>query len=199
MNLVTDREWTDCCQCPLGSRTPTRVLHRFDPDPQRFTDCLFVGEGPGDMEDAFGIPFCGPAGRLLDRMIEIACSNLQRRPNLAWSNLVACKPQDRTGSRTRTPERIEVACCSTRLVDLVEALHPSMVLTLGRAPRQYMPAVLPLALRSATIIEHLVHPAAILRAGGCESPAWLDGVRTLNLLLWKSINETQRRRDFPTA
>ena len=30
---------------------------------------LIVGEGPGEEEDAQGLPFVGPAGRLLDKML----------------------------------------------------------------------------------------------------------------------------------
>lgn len=32
-------------------------------------DILFIGEAPGQSEDALGKPFCGPAGKLLDQLI----------------------------------------------------------------------------------------------------------------------------------
>ena len=37
----------------------------------RESKLLFVGEGPGEQEDLQGIPFVGPAGKLLDDMLSI--------------------------------------------------------------------------------------------------------------------------------
>ena len=34
-------------------------------------DVMFIGEGPGEQEDLQGVPFVGPAGRLLDDMMSI--------------------------------------------------------------------------------------------------------------------------------
>ena len=34
-------------------------------------DIMFVGEGPGEQEDLQGMPFVGPAGKLLDDMLRI--------------------------------------------------------------------------------------------------------------------------------
>ena len=36
---------------------------------------MLVGEQPGDEEDRKGLPFVGPAGRLLDRALEAAGVN----------------------------------------------------------------------------------------------------------------------------
>jgi uracil-DNA glycosylase len=33
---------------------------------------MLVGEPPGDEEDKQGLPFVGPAGRLLERALELA-------------------------------------------------------------------------------------------------------------------------------
>ena len=37
---------------------------------------MFIGEGPGQVEDETGRPFVGPAGQLLDKML--AAINLKR-------------------------------------------------------------------------------------------------------------------------
>jgi uracil-DNA glycosylase family 4 len=39
-------------------------------------DVLFIGEAPGQSEDVVGRPFVGPAGKLLDRIIEDALSGI---------------------------------------------------------------------------------------------------------------------------
>ena len=39
----------------------------------RETEVLFVGEGPGEQEDLQGEPFVGPAGKLLDGLIDHCC------------------------------------------------------------------------------------------------------------------------------
>ena len=56
-----------CTRCPL-SQTRHHVV--FGVGPQD-AEVLFVGEGPGENEDLQGEPFVGPAGKLLDDMLEI--------------------------------------------------------------------------------------------------------------------------------
>lgn len=57
--------WRDCEGCSLSSRRSRVVLYRGKIP----CDVLLVGEAPGDSEDVVGVPFVGPAGRLLDAMI----------------------------------------------------------------------------------------------------------------------------------
>ena len=38
---------------------------------------MLIGEGPGQQEDLSGVPFVGPAGKLLDKML--ASVNLDRK------------------------------------------------------------------------------------------------------------------------
>lgn len=40
-------------------------------------DVLFVGEAPGESEDALGSPFVGPAGKLLDRVVAKALDGIE--------------------------------------------------------------------------------------------------------------------------
>jgi uracil-DNA glycosylase len=53
-------------------------------------DVLFVGEAPGVSEDVLGRPFVGPAGKLLDTIVERA---LDGQYDCAMTNLVACIPK----------------------------------------------------------------------------------------------------------
>ena len=67
-------------------------------------DIMFIGEGPGEQEDLQGIPFVGPAGKLLDDMLSII--DLTRDYNCYIANIVKCRPP-----RNRDPEEGEQAAC----------------------------------------------------------------------------------------
>lgn len=58
-------KWRDCTACPLHCQRSNICLARGS------VPCavLFIGEAPGQVEDALGQPFRGPAGRLLDQII----------------------------------------------------------------------------------------------------------------------------------
>ena len=50
-------------------------------------EVMFIGEGPGEQEDLKGEPFVGPAGKLLDTMLEII--DLDRN-KVYIANMVKC-------------------------------------------------------------------------------------------------------------
>ena len=52
-------------RCELAKARTKTVFARGNPD----SPVMFIGEGPGQEEDRSGLPFVGPAGQLLDRMI----------------------------------------------------------------------------------------------------------------------------------
>jgi uracil-DNA glycosylase len=51
-----------CRACPLWERGTQTVFGAGPPS----AELMIVGEQPGDEEDVAGLPFVGPAGRLLD-------------------------------------------------------------------------------------------------------------------------------------
>lgn len=59
-------KWKDCQRCPLAQQRSNIVLARGTVP----CDVLFIGEAPGASEDALGLPFVGPAGHLLNQIIE---------------------------------------------------------------------------------------------------------------------------------
>lgn len=64
--------WKDCEGCSLRDRRTRVVLYRGKIP----CDVLFIGEAPGESEDVVGVPFVGPAGKLLDAMIQEAFGRL---------------------------------------------------------------------------------------------------------------------------
>ena len=88
-------------------------------------EILFVGEGPGEQEDLSGIPFVGPAGKLLDDMLSII--DLYREENCYIANIVKCRPP-----RNRDPHDDEQEACMGYLQNQIELIKPKIIVCLGR-------------------------------------------------------------------
>lgn len=88
-------------------------------------DVMFVGEGPGEQEDLQGIPFVGPAGKLLDDMLSII--DLSRHENCYIANIVKCRPP-----KNRDPLEIEQEACINYLRNQVALIRPKIIVCLGR-------------------------------------------------------------------
>ena len=86
---------------------------------------MFVGEGPGEQEDLQGIPFVGPAGKLLDDMLSII--DLSRKQNCYIANIVKCRPP-----RNRDPLETEQDACIGYLRNQFALIRPKIVVCLGR-------------------------------------------------------------------
>ena len=84
---------------------------------------MFIGEAPGGEEDRQGIPFVGPAGRLLDRML--AAIGLDR--NQAYvTNILAWRPPG-----NRNPTDAEIAACIPFIERHIELAAPSVLVPVG--------------------------------------------------------------------
>ena len=88
-------------------------------------DVMFVGEGPGEQEDLQGIPFVGPAGKLLDDMLSIV--DLSRESNCYIANIVKCRPP-----RNRDPLETEQDACIGFLRNQTALIRPKIIVCLGR-------------------------------------------------------------------
>ena len=110
----------NCTQCDL-CRTRTKVVFGVG---ARDTGIMFIGEGPGEQEDLQGIPFVGPAGKLLDDMLSIIDLN---RQNCYIANIVKCRPP-----RNRDPQEEEQLACIGYLRNQVALIQPKIIVCLGR-------------------------------------------------------------------
>lgn len=84
---------------------------------------LLIGEAPGVQEDIQGIPFCGPAGQLLDKMLAAIDLN---RGSVFISNTVYWRPP---GNRQPNPE--ETAICLPFVEKLVGLVSPTLLILAG--------------------------------------------------------------------
>lgn len=91
---------------------------------------VMVGEQPGDVEDVQGLPFVGPAGRLLRRAVDDAGID---PAGLYITNAVKHFKFRQTGKRRlhQTPERQEIVACRPWLVAEFSLLRPELVVVLG--------------------------------------------------------------------
>ena len=88
------------------------------------SEIMFIGEGPGMNENEQGRPFVGAAGSFLNQLL--AQAGLKRED--VWiGNVVKCRPPE-----NRDPMPEELAACNVYLERQIEALNPSIIVTLGR-------------------------------------------------------------------
>jgi uracil-DNA glycosylase family protein len=96
----------------------------------RKAELMLVGEQPGDKEDLAGEPFVGPAGRLLDEVLEQAGID---RSAVYVTNAVKHFKWRARGKRRlhQTPRAGEVEACRPWLEAEIEAVSPGALVALG--------------------------------------------------------------------
>lgn len=154
-------KWSACTDCNLCSNRHKIVLARGSIP----CDILFLGEAPGASENSLGQPFIGPAGKLLDWMIQKVLSDQYIAPlNLkyACTNMVACLPDRTEEGKIGVPTLEQAKACSSRLQEFITLSRPKLILCLGKIPAEYAPLVLD-TLDPTINWGELYHPAAILR------------------------------------
>ena len=137
-------------------------------------EIMFIGEGPGEQEDLQGIPFVGPAGKLLDSMLEMIDLD---RSKVYIANIVKCRPPG-----NRDPKETEQVACISWLYRQMVLLNPKIVVCLGRiAAGMIMNKNLKITKEHGLwyIIEgrHMMatyHPSALLRDPSKRPEAFCD-------------------------
>jgi uracil-DNA glycosylase len=154
-----------CRGCELYKNATQVVFGRGDEDAR----VVMVGEQPGDVEDQQGLPFVGPAGRLLRNAVDDAGID----PRVLYiTNAVKHFKFTSAGRGKRrihqTPDRVEITACRPWLVAEFGLLNPELVVVLG-----------------ATAAKALLGPSfRVTQSRGVLLP-WPDSA--------------QRPQDFPTA
>lgn len=128
-------------------------------------DVLLVGEAPAESEDSLGVPFIGPAGHLLDRIVS---EGLPMHLRKAFTNIVGCIPRDETGAKFTEPDPLQIKACQPRLIEFVSICQPQLIVLVGKLaqkwfPRQKVNAVDEKVGWEPPKYAEITHPAAILR------------------------------------
>jgi DNA polymerase len=119
-------EARECQDCPLWANATQTVFGAGDPHAR----VMLVGEQPGDEEDKKGLPFVGPAGRLLDRALEAAGVN---REHIYVTNAVKHFKWQLRGKRRlhKTPAQREIDACHQWLEAEIQTVKPQVIVALG--------------------------------------------------------------------
>ena len=159
-----------CTACKLSRGRRHVVFGSGNPD----ASLMLVGEGPGAEEDRQGLPFVGPAGELLTKILRAI--DLERS-EVYIANVVKCRPPN-----NRDPEPEEVGACRGYLERQIELVQPRVIVALGRVAAQALLATSE-ALGRLRGRWHSVrgvptratyHPAALLRYSHYKRPTWED-------------------------
>lgn len=105
--------------CPLKETAMSFVFADGNPDAR----LMFVGEAPGAEEDRQGLPFVGPAGRLLDKML--AAIGLDRT-DVYITNILPWRPPG-----NRNPTDAEIGACLPFLERHIALANPDILVFVG--------------------------------------------------------------------
>jgi len=105
--------------CPLKETATNLVFGDGNPKGR----VVLIGEAPGAEEDRQGLPFVGPSGRLLDRMLGSIGLD---RTKVFISNTVYWRPPG-----NRAPTSFEIAVCAPFVERIVELIAPELLIALG--------------------------------------------------------------------
>lgn len=163
-------ELGDCTRCKLHATRTNLVFGVGAED----AVLMFVGEAPGEKEDLAGEPFVGPAGQLLDKMIEAMG---WRRESVYIANVLKSRPPG-----NRNPEPDEVAACSPFLDAQIRAVAPRVIVALGKPAAQHLLQTnAPISAlrgqfhdRAGVRVMPTFHPAYLLREPAKKREVWSD-------------------------
>lgn len=170
--------WANATQTVFGEWAATADQSRPSAaDPERGV-MMLIGEQPGDVEDREGHPFVGPAGRLLDDVLGEAGVD---RGAVYVTNAVKhfkWKPRGKRRIHDK-PNRQEILACRPWLEREIDAVEPSVVVTLGATAAQSLlgssfriTQVRGNVLHDTGVAPSLVptiHPSAVLRAPDADT------------------------------
>jgi len=114
------KEVAVCTNCALHESRKKSVPGEGPVD----AEIMFIGEGPGFHENEQGRPFVGAAGKFLDQLLAQAGVT---RADVWIGNVVKCRPPE-----NRDPLPDELSACDKYLERQIEAINPSIIVTLGR-------------------------------------------------------------------
>ena len=121
-------EVSACTKCALHESRKKAVTGEGPAD----AEIMFIGEGPGFHENEQGRPVVGASGKFLDQLL--AQAGLERS-DVFIANVVKCRPPG-----NRDPQLDELQACGEYLSAQIEAINPSIIVTLGRfSMGRYMP------------------------------------------------------------
>ena len=113
-------ELDKCTACAFRESAIAPVGWFGNPD----SPIVFVGEGPGGVEDDYGCPLIGPSGQLLDKAL---WSVKMTRDSVLTTNVIKCRPHN-----NKTPNIAEADFCAQLWLEKELAIiEPKVIVALG--------------------------------------------------------------------
>jgi len=174
-----------CTKCGL-CKNRKNLVNGFGPKDAKI---VVVGEGPGLQEDARGLPFVGPSGLLLRRMMQQAGIDYRE---IYFTNIVRCLPKSEDPKKqVRAPTYEEMDICTPFLEQELNTIKPTIIVPAGNVALRYF-----LEQKNKNITSHrgleiwsekykckimpIYHPAAVIRNPKFESVTIQDLIRINN-------------------
>ena len=161
----------NCTLCDLAKTRTNVVFGEGNPNAK----LMFIGEGPGEMEDKTGRPFVGRAGKLLTKIINTVLG--LDRSDVYIANIVKCRPPN-----NRVPTIEEAQTCKPYLLKQIEIINPEILVCLGKTAFMYLlDSDMPISKVRGQIFEYkgkkvipTYHPSFLLRNPSAKKESYKD-------------------------
>ena len=174
---------------PLAKAGTNVVISRGNPKAK----LLIIGEAPGPQENIKGKPFVGPAGQLLDKILQ--AGNFDPEQDVYITNSVFRMPPGDDGKSFRKPNDTEIEYYRPFVLEIARLIDPLVILLTGNVACQSIlkkTGITSLRGQWTNIESHwlmpIYHPSYLLRNQSREpgSP---------KAQMWEDIKEVRRKYD----
>lgn len=115
---------------PLANAGTNVVISRGNPNAK----LLLIGEAPGPQENIKGKPFVGPAGQLLDKILQ--AGNFDPENDVYITNSVFRMPPGDDGKSFRKPNDKEIEYYRPFVFEIIRLMDPKVILLTGNVACQ---------------------------------------------------------------
>jgi len=178
---------------PLAKAGTKIVISRGNPNAR----LLIIGEAPGTQENIQGKPFVGPAGQLLDKILQAGSFDPEK--DVYITNSVFRMPPGEDGKAFRKPSDQEIEYYRPFVFEIIRMVNPLVILLTGNVACQSVLGRTGITtLRGQwTQLEKrwimpIFHPSYLLR-----NPSREPG--SPKSMMWNDIREVRRKYDELTA
>ncbi|MGC8651179.1 MAG: uracil-DNA glycosylase family protein [Minisyncoccia bacterium] len=119
-----------CQKCPLFQERSNNKYYPVIGEGSHQAKIMFIGEAPGLQEAKSGRPFCGAAGKVLDKLLKSA--GIERK-DVYITNLLKDRPP-----QNRDPLPEEIVACVPYLERQIEIIKPKIICSLGRYSMRFL-------------------------------------------------------------
>lgn len=174
---------------PLAHVGAKIVISRGNPNAK----LLLIGEAPGPQENIQGKPFVGPAGQLLDKILQ--AGNFDPEQDVYITNSVFRMPPGDDGKPFRKPNDKEIAYYRPFVFEIIRLVNPQIILLSGNVACQSVLQKTGItSLRGQWTQLHgrwlmpIFHPSYLLR-NQSRAPG------SPKALMWEDIKEIRKKYD----